>query len=553
MKYSLLFIVSLLLFSCSTEEKQTEVEKKVFNYNESSALTSLDPAFAGIQANTFAVSQLFNGLVEFDKDLKIVPSVAERWEVSEDGKMYTFFLRKEVQFHNHELFKDGKGREVKASDFEYSFKRICDTSKGFNQGMWIFNDKVLRTWKGGISDTAFNAVNDSTFKIYLQNPSPHFLGILAMNYASVVPKEITEHYGKEFRRHPIGTGPFTFYEWTEGEGLIFHKNEEYWKKDLKGEQLPYLDAVQIHFLSDKKQAYRAFLMGNLDYITGIEPNSVDEIFNPDGTINIDFKKRFDVEKITYLNTEYLGFQLDKKAKFYEGNKDHPFLNKKFRRALSYAIDREKLIKYLRNNVGIPANYGMVPPPVPNYESEEVKGYSYDPDRALRLFRQSGVKQTQLKDLSVSCTQEYKDLIEFVAKQWEDVLGVTVRVEITGASVYYTNIKKGETGFFRASWLGDYPDAENYLTLFYSKNFAPNGPNKTHYSNYEFDKLYRKGVNEQNTVSRNVMYQQADQLMMLDAPVIPLFYDEVIRLKQKNITNFPANAMNLLHLEAVIKE
>jgi peptide/nickel transport system substrate-binding protein len=335
--------------------------------------------------------------------------------------------------------------------------------------------------------------------------------------------------------------------------LIFHKNEHYWKKDNEGNTLPYLDGVQIHFLTDKKQAYRAFLMGNLDYITGIEPNSVDEIFNPDGTINKDFKKRYDVEKITYLNTEYLGFQLDKKAKFYEGKENHPFLNKRFRKALSYAIDRERLIKYLRNNVGLPANYGIVPPPVPNYDSEEVTGYSYDPDKALRLFKESGVQAKELKNLSVSCTEEYKDLIEFVTKQWEDVLGVTVRVDITGASVYYSNIKKGEAGFFRASWLGDYPDAENYLTLFYSQNFAPNGPNKTHYSNYAYDQLYRKGINEPDVAARNLIYQEADQLMMLDAPVIPLFYDEVIRLKQKNITNFPANAMNLLRLEAVIKQ
>lgn len=556
MKYVVSLFLAITFLSCSSsKEKSEKGVKKVFHYNETSALTSLDPAFAGNQANFYAVNQLFNGLVEFDENLKIRPSLAVSYEISEEGKVYTFKLRKGVKFHDHELFENGEGREVKASDFEYSFKRICDTSRGFNQGMWIFKDKVIKDWKGNILDSCFKAVDDHTFRIYLEKPSPHFLGILAMNYASVIPHEIAEHFGKEFRRNPIGTGPFKFVRWDEGEGLVFHKNEKYWRRGEKGEQLPYLDAVQVHFLTDKKQSYRAFLMGELDFITGIEPNSVDEIFNVDGTINKEFEKRYDVEKVPYLNTEYLGFQLDSKAKYYKGDEDikHPFLNKKFRKALNYAIDRVKLIKYLRNNVGIAANNGMVPPAVPGFKAEEVSGYSYDPDRALRLYNESGVTKSQLKELSVSCTEEYKDIIEFVVKQWEDVLGVSIKVDITGASVYYKLIKDGETGFFRASWLGDYPDAENYLTMFYSKNFTPNGPNKTHYSKYEYDKLYRKGVNTADVEQRNVVYQQADSLMMQDAPVIPLFYDEVIRLKQKNISNFPANAMNLLRLESVKKD
>ena len=199
MKNLLLFSVLTFLFSCSSIEENKGEGKIVFNYNETSALTSLDPAFAGVQANTFAVSQLFNVLVDFDKSLNIVPSIAENWTISEDGKTCTFQNRKGVYFNDHTLFEAGQGRQVVASDFEYSFKRICDTSQGFNQGMWIFNDKVLKTWKGVVSDTAFKAVDDYTFKIYLKKPSPHFLGILAMNYASVIPKEIAEHYGKEFR------------------------------------------------------------------------------------------------------------------------------------------------------------------------------------------------------------------------------------------------------------------------------------------------------------------------------------------------------------------
>lgn len=544
---------TFILFSCSDEEQKTVAKKKTeFVYNERAALTSLDPAFAGNQANTWATSQLFNGLVTFDKELSIVPDLAYKWDISEDGKTYEFQLRKGVKFHDHELFPEGKGRDVTAHDFVYSFKRIIDTTTGYNQGMWIFADKIIRDWRGKIIDSCFKAVDDYTFRVYLKKPSPQFMGILAMTYASVIPKEIAEHYGKEFRVNPIGTGPFKFVHWKEGRSLIYHKNEHYWKKDDKGVALPYLDAVRVQFLADKKQAYRAFLMKKIDFISGVEPNTVDEIFNQDGTISTQFKSRYDVEKLPYLNTEYLGFQLDSTTKGYKPEYK-PFYNKKFRKALNFALDKTKLIRYLRNNVGIPAEHGVIPPFVPGYESGEVKGYSFDPDKALRLFKESGVTRKEVDGLKISTTDEYKDLIAFVVKQWEDVLGVKIKIDIVGASVYYKLIKEGETPFFRASWLGDYPDAENYLTLFYSPNFSPNGPNKTHFKSYKVDRLYEKAIRTLDKKERNLVYQEVDQEIMNQSPIIPLFYDEVIRMKQKNIKNFPANAMNLLMLESVIKE
>ena len=548
-------LLVLLAFGSSCSD-QSNIDltsaKKEFVYNERAALTSLDPAFGGRQANTWATNQLFNGLVSFDKDLNIIPCLAQSWTISEDGKTYEFKLRQGAKFHDHELFPGGKGRGVKASDFVYSFKRIVDTSSGYNQGMWIFADKVIKDWRGQIIDTCFKAVDDYTFRVYLKKPSPQFLGILAMDYAYVVPKEIVEHYGKEFRVNPVGTGPFKFVSWQEGRSLILHKNENYWKLDSNGKKLPYLDAVRVQFLADKKQAYRAFLMNKIDFISGVESNTVDEIFNRDGTINTKFKERYDVEKVPYLNTEYLGFQLDSTTKGFKPQ-NRPFCNKKFRKALNYALDRTKLVRYLRNNVGMPAENGMIPPAIPNYNSKEVKGFNFDPDKALRLFKESGVERSQVNGLKLSTTDEYKDLITFVVKQWEDVLGVKISVDVVGASVFYKLIKEGDIPFFRASWLGDYPDAENYMTLFYSSNFSPNGPNKTHFKNYKVDKLYRKAMSTLDLETRGSVFVQMDQEVINQSPVIPLYYDEVIRMKQKNIKNFPANAMNLLILESVIKE
>ncbi|MFB0925557.1 MAG: ABC transporter substrate-binding protein, partial [Vicingaceae bacterium] len=194
------------------------------------------------------------------------PSIAKSWEISEDGKTYTFHLRSDVYFHNHELFSDGKGRKVVAEDFVYSFNRIIDENVA-SPGSWLLNNidyDEQRDFK------AFDAINDSTINIYLSNPFPPFLGILTMQYFSVVPHEIVEHFKNDFRRNPVGTGPFKFKMWDEGNKMVFLKNENYFEKDTKGVQLPYIDGVSITFIKDKDMEFLKFLTKNIDFINGAE-------------------------------------------------------------------------------------------------------------------------------------------------------------------------------------------------------------------------------------------------------------------------------------------
>ncbi|NDK57225.1 ABC transporter substrate-binding protein [Pontibacter fetidus] len=545
--FALLSTVLLLCQSC-TEAGKNGTNKTVFRYNQPEALSSLDPAFARNQANIWATTQLYNGLVELDQELKIGPSIAKSWEVSEDGKTYTFILRDDVYFHDHEVFKGGKGRKVTAQDVAYSFKRIIDPATA-STGAWIFNDKVLTDKTGAISDTAFLAVNDSTFKIYLNEPFIAFLEILTMPYAFIVPQEAVAKYGKDFRANPVGTGPFVFKQWDEGNAIIMHKNPKYWKKDEKGVQLPYLDAVQISFITDRKSEFLTFMQGKLDFLSGVREGSRDLILNNDGTVQDDFKGKFTVRKEPYLNTEYIGFQLDPK------NLKDPNLavqDKRVRQALNYAINKKEMIAYFRNNIGIPGHSGMVPPSLPSFSEDKVPGYSYNPKKAKELLTAAGYGLQKPLKILLGTVAEHKELAEYMQKKWAEI-GVQVEIDINQGPAHQEMVDNGRSEFWMKSWLGDYPDAENYLALFYSKNFSPAGPNKTHFVNKEFDKLYEQAKLERDVKKRWELYQAMDRIVVEECPVIVLYYDEVLRLTQNNIKGLEPNPMNMLKLERVRKD
>jgi ABC-type transport system substrate-binding protein len=546
--YILLFFVSFI-FSC--KPKTEKKEYKVFKYNQVDGLSSLDPAFARNQANIWATNQLFNGLVELDDNMLVKPAIAKSWEISGGGEVYTFYLRNDVYFHEDECFPAEKNnrRKVNAYDFEYSFKRILNPQTA-STGAWIFSDKVLRNSDGTISDTCFKAINDYTFRIYLDNPFPAFLEILAMPYAYVVPKEVVEKYGKEFRTHPIGTGPFKFKLWKENSALVLLKNENYFRTDSAGNRLPYLDAVQVSFINDKHMALLNFKQGKLDYIAGIDENSRDVILTRDGELKPEFAEKFKVEKTPYLNTEYLGLNIDDTLTV---NKNHPILDVRFRKALNYAIDKNKMITYVRNNLGIAANAGFVPNCLPSFDSSKVKGFSYNPDLAAQLLAEAGYPNGKgLPKITLYTNATYKEMSEFLQKQWDEI-GVKVEIEVNQFATHQELVDNSRINFFRGSWLGDYPDAENYLAVFYSPNFSPSGPNKTHFKNEKFDSLYELAINETNTKKRWELYNEMDKIIVENAPVVILYYDEILRITQKNIKGLKINPMNMLRLENVVKE
>jgi len=538
MRIQILFIILILLvlFSCNNENPSDN--RTVFRYNESKGIATLDPAFAKSQVLIWPVNQLYNGLVQMSNTLKVQSCIAKSWKITDQGKKYTFTLRSDVYFHDHQLFKHGKGRKVTANDFEYSLKRIIDPNTA-SPGAWIFNN---------IKNNGIKAINDSILEIQLINPFPAFLGLLSMQYCSVVPKEIVEHYGNDFRNNPIGTGPFRFKMWKEGEKLVLIKNADYFEKDSSGSKLPYLDAISITFINDKQSEFLEFLKGNLDFINGLNPANKDELLTRNGNLNPKYENQFKMINVPYLNTEYLGFLLDSS---HLADKSSLVLNKKIRQAINYGFDRVKMMKYLRNNIGIPANYGFIPKGLPSY-NENFRGYHYNPDLTSKLLQEAGFPHGNgLAPITLTTTSDYLDLCEYIQQQLSQ-FGIEINIDVNTGATFRDMVANSKLEFFRGSWIADYPDAENYLALFYSKNHSPGGPNYTHYTNSEYDRLYEKAMLQTNDSIRHKIYNTMNQIIINDAAVVPLYYDEVVRFVNNNISGLKSNPMNLLDLKHVIK-
>ncbi|UKJ06997.1 ABC transporter substrate-binding protein [Solitalea lacus] len=532
-----LFILSFTV-ACTSNEESTD--KKVFNLNLDQGVTSLDPAFARNNNNIWCDNMLYNGLLQLSDSLTAVPAIAHGFEITNNGLTYIFHLRNDVFFHDNERFTDGKGRKVVASDFVYSFGRIIDP-KVASSGAWIFNDKI--------SDSRpFEAINDSTFQINLKRPFPAFPSLLTAQYCTVVPHEVAEFYGKDFRNHPVGTGPFKFKYWKEGEILVFLKNENYWEK-RGNERLPFLDAVKITFIADKQTAFMEFIKHNLDFFNSIDGSYRDDILTKSGKLQEKYRGKFQLIKGPYLNTEYIGMLVDSNAAIV---KNSPFKDKRFRQAINYAIDRNQMVKYLRNSIGTPAYQGFIPKGMPGFDEDKVQGYTYKPEKSKQLLTQMGHPNGKgLPEITLHTTTTYRDLIEFVQGELNEV-GIKTKVEVQPGASLREMISKNGINFFRGSWSADYPDAENYLSVFYSKNYVPIGPNYTSFKNKKFDILFEKSYYETNDSLRYNLYREMDNLVMNEAPVVPLFYDQLVNMYQNNISGYRTNALNLLNLKEIKK-
>jgi peptide/nickel transport system substrate-binding protein len=531
-RYILLMFCCWIVFTSCGELRNSK--DNIFHYNEFTGIASLDPIFAKNQSTMWPAHQLFNTLVETNDSLELKPSLALRWEISNDKLVYTFHLRNDVFFHDDAAFKDGKGRKLIAKDVEYSFYRILD-KKLASPGAWIFNRKV---------DTLkpFVAIDDSTFQLRLLRPYQPVLGILSMQYCSIVPAEAVVKYGNNFRRHPVGSGPFAFVAWEEGQALILKKNEHYFEKDERGERLPYLNGIKITFLDSKATEFLLFRQKKLEFINDIDASFKDEILTRQGGLKKEWQDKIQLHVTPYLNTEYFGILADTTNALV---KNTPLKFKKIRQAINYGIDRRKMILYLRNSLGTPAESGFVPAGLPSFDSTLVKGYSYNPAKSKQLLAEAGFPDGRgLQPIKLLSIALYADMASFVAKQLEEI-GIPVQVEIVQKALLLEMTANSTALFFRGSWIADYPDAENYLTVFYSKNPAP--PNYTRYKNPKFDELFEKALAEENDSLRYQYYQQADQFLINDAPVVPLWYDKTVHLVQPGVTGFVSNGLNMLEL------
>ncbi|KAA0207816.1 ABC transporter substrate-binding protein [Ignavibacteria bacterium CHB1] len=554
--FCIVTITALLLISCGNEQSETE---NIFVMNQMLGVETLEPVMSNTVQTIWVLSMLMEGLVSFDKQNKIKPTIAKSWEISDNGLEYTFILRDDVYFHDDECFPGGKGRKVTAYDFEYCLTRVNDP-KSMSRGAWVWRDKIKGASEyidarskdmdepAGIS--GIKVVNDTTLVLTLVSPFAPFLSTLTMSYGYVYPHEAVEHYGSDIGQNPVGTGPFKFLNWDIGKEMNLTRNEKYWDKDSDGNQLPYLDGVKMTFTQSSETEFLDFVNGKYDFHLP-SSETFAQITDENGELLDAGEKKYSLVKQPWLQTVFFGMM---QAPNLPGGIKGPFVNnKKLRQALNYAIDRDKIIKFVLKNRGVSAHNGPIPPGMPGF-NPDIKGYTYDPDKAKKLLEEAGYPNGKGLKLTLHTgNDEIQKTIAIAVQEQLKSFGIDLKLDQMLQATLISNQEEGLFPFWRASWGADYFDPENFMALFYSKNITPKGPNRVGYSNPLVDKLYEQGLEETDFEKRMKLYDEIQRIVIEDAAWLFLYYNEQVYLLSNKVHGFYIDGLNIIRLKETKKQ
>ncbi len=495
--YVILFFLTLFN-SCSS---QNRIDGYIYLRLDSNP-TTLDPAFIVDVTGGFISAKIFNGLVKLDDNLNVVPDIAEKWEVKDGGTTYIFYLRKGMLFTNK--------REVTAYDFKYSFKRILDP-EGSSPNTWVL-DKILgaREYVHGESQDieGIEILDKYTIKIRLEEPFSPFLNLLTMTAAYVVPDEEVEKWGADFSTHPVGTGPFILKKWEHNNKLELIRNSNYFFDK------PKVDGIIYRIIPEELTAVTEFEIGNLDVIT-IPASDYSKYKDSHKWKNL-------ISSINGLNTYYLGLNCSRQ----------PFDNIDLRKAVSYSIDRDKILKTFYENRGR-LSAGPVPDVLRKWELEVIN--TYDPEKARKIVKRLGKKDAEI-NFYITSDREVVDMAEIIQSYIEKV-GLKVNIKQLEWSAYKAAINDGIPDMFWLSWWADYPDPENFLfPLFHSSNHGASG-NRTRYTNKEVDRFIEAGQKALNPEDRNYFYMMAEKIITEETPWVLFWHRTDFTLRQTNLKNY----------------
>jgi oligopeptide transport system substrate-binding protein len=549
-------LASLALSSCASDEIEEGVNERIvkggdvayggtLTIAEDESFTTIFPLEVVDVASSKITSQLHDGLLKFNaKDLTLEGAVAKSWEVDESNTVYTFTLNDNVRFHDDPCFKDGKGRILTAADVKFTFELLC--SKEFE----INYNQIFKPYLKGADDyfqgkanevSGIKIVNDFTVEITITQPSNSFLYVLAMPNTSIIAKEAYEKYGKNMT---VGNGPFKWIKPTDETKEVFLVyNEKYYRKDEHGNALPYLDTIHFVFNPSKLDQLELFNTGQLSTIHGLPSTKIAEVVEQ----NIENFKNQPPKTILFnqpeLNCQYYEFVTTKP----------PFDNVKVRQAISYAINRNKIVSEVLNNQGSPGSFGITPkiPSFNSYDFSRIVGYSYDPDKAKQLLAEAGYpdgKGFPNVRLEINLGGNvHKQVASEIQQQLYQVLGIKLEIEQVSFKDKIENSKYGKSEMYRSAWVADYPSPESFLSIFYGGNVPssmdiPSHPNTMRYQNPVFDSLYTKALSTTNQVEQYNLFAEAEKVMMEDAPIIVLWYAEDYILINSNVQNYFNNPM-----------
>ncbi len=509
---------------------------------------SLDPIKVTDVTSYHIVGQIYESLIRFDdKDLSLQPLLAESWTVDEKNILYTITLKKGVHFHDNACFKNEKGREIKASDIIYTFKRIYSNETG-NYAYTLFKNKIKgseeyrSSSEGEIS--GIEAIDDYTIQFTLLKPSPNFLSLLATASAAIVSHEAIES------NSIVGSGPFTYSKENDTETAItLLKNENYHVSDKKGNKLPYLSSVAYNYVSSGQDKLALFMDNKLDVITGIPSESIKDIVESQIADFQDKPVKYVLGRYPQISTSYLSLN----------TAIEPFNNIKIRKAIAMAINKTKIVDDVLNGEAYgPGNHGMVPPAIKNYDFSSIVGLEYNISKAKQLLSDAGYPNGKgFPTLLLATGKSNTRLRAGLEIQKQLLANLNINVEISSLTLaeIMDLSSRSEINFSLRGWLGEIPDPTIFMSLFYGKSVPPTTdqssyPNESRYKNKTFDKLYEEAVITVDTKKRYELCLTADQLIATEVPAIPLWYRENYQLIQSVVKDYQPNSMNLQYLTYV---
>ena len=533
-----IMVAATALTACTSSKTP---DKDTLRMNLVADIKGLDPIYVSdLYSNTVAAN-IFDTLFTYhylQRPLKLIPYLAESMpEASKDGLVHTIKIRKGVLFQDSEAFPSGKGRELTAQDFIYSWKRLADKSNT-SDGFWIFDGKIkgLNEWRDNLTDgkakfeddiEGLKAVDSHTLQITLTQPYYQLYNVLAMTYASPVAKEVVDKYGKETLNHPVGTGPYKLSKWIRGNTIILDENPTWhgksWMKypsegeegdkekgllEDAGKALPFVKRIVFSNIIESQPAWLNFLNARFD-LSPIQKDDFDSAI-----INGEVAPALKEKGIQLIVTP--GYD----TSFQAINMEDPLLgkNKNLRKAISLAANPDGFIEKFYNGRAQEA-HGPITPGIGGYDKDFKNPYrGQNIEKAKQFLAKAGFPEgkgltpiTYHTTSSSTGRQSAEYFKENLAKA-----GIPVKVVSLSWPQFSEDVRTKKIQIYGMAWGADYPDAENFLQLFYSKNISP-GPNGANYSNPTFDKLYEKALLLPDSPERTKIYKQMRDIVVEDVP------------------------------------
>jgi ABC-type transport system substrate-binding protein len=534
---------------------------------ETGRISGFDPALAMDVPSVLAISKIYEGLLQYaylERPYRVEPCLAQALpEVSADGTLYTFRLRPGIYFQDDPCFgaTGGRGRELTAEDFVYSIKRVADIKTG-SSGYWAFRGWIrgldaFREASAGPGPTDYgrpveglSAPDRHTFRIHLTRPYPALAWILAMSYAYAVPREAVEGYGPEFASHPVGTGPFLLKTYVPNYRLEFARNPKWGrtgrldpfpavgKRDVvgngadAGSPLPLLDRIEEFVIGDSSTQWLLFLSGKLD-LSPVSRDNWDAVVTPEGRLSAPLAARgLVLEGAPALDTLYIGF-----------NAEDPVVgrNRALRQAMMAAFDRERWSGFQNGRV-VPAA-GPIPPGIAGRDPAPTP-FAFDLARARALMREAGYpegldpitgRRLELTLELGAGNSEMRETVEVLASFMEP-LGIVIRPSFNNFPTLLRKLERRRAQLFLVSWVADYPEAGNFLQLFYGPNASP-GVNRTNYRNPDFDRLYERAQATPPGPGLLELYARLEAIVKTDCPWLCLHHSMTFTVRQPWVRNY----------------